>query len=82
MAMSDLLKPTKPAKVKKTVEQLLGEGQLKTGKTVLDDAVKKAQEHERFRLAAQEEERVCVRKKVIGTGAKNGCGPQKAKSLY
>ena len=56
--MSDALKPSKPAKVKKTVGELLGEGQLKTGKTVLDEAVKKAQEHERFSLAAQEEERM------------------------
>ena len=58
MAMSDVLKPAKPAKVKKTVQELLGEGQLKTGNTVLDEVAKKAQEHERFIVAAQEEERM------------------------
>ena len=56
--MTDLLKPAKPAKVKKTVEDLLGEGKLKTGKTVLDEAAKKVQDHERFMAAAQEEERM------------------------
>jgi len=56
--MSNLLKPTKPTKVKKTVEELLGEGKLKTGKTVLDEGAQKVQEHERFMAAAQEEERM------------------------
>jgi hypothetical protein len=56
--MSDLSKPAKSTKVKKTVEELLGEGKLKTGKTVLDEEAKKAQEHERFMAAAQEEERM------------------------
>ena len=60
--MPDLLKPTKPAKVKKTVEELLGEGKLKTGKTVLDEVAKKAREHECFMAAAQEEERMLSHK--------------------
>jgi len=60
--MSDVLKPAKPAKVKKTVQELLGEGQLKTGKTVLDEVAKKVQEHERFIVAAQEEERMSSHK--------------------
>ena len=60
--MSDVLKPTKPAKVKKTVGELLGEGQIKTGKTILDEAVKKAREQEGFKAAAQEEERMRTQK--------------------
>jgi hypothetical protein len=62
MAMSDVLKPTKPAKVKKTVGELLGDGQIKTGKTILDEAVKKAREQEGFKAAAQEEERMRTQK--------------------
>ena len=60
--MSDVLKPTKPAKVKKTVGELLGDGQIKTGKTILDEAVKKAREQEGFKAAAQEEERMRTQK--------------------
>ena len=56
--MTDQLKPTKPAKVKKTLNELLDEGQVKTGKTVLNEAAKKAQEQELFLAAAQEEERM------------------------
>ena len=48
--MSDLLKPSKQPKVKKTLNELLGEGQVKTGKAVLNEAAKKAQE-ELFYLA-------------------------------
>jgi len=36
----------------------LGEGKLKTGKTVLDEGAQKVEEHERFMAAAQEEERM------------------------
>jgi hypothetical protein len=60
--MSDLSKPAKSTKVKKTVEELLGEGKLKTGKTFLAEAAKKAQEHECFKAAAQEEERMRTQK--------------------
>ena len=56
--MSDLRKPSKLPKVKKTLNELLGEGQVKTGKTVLNEAAKKAQEQELFLAAAQEEERM------------------------
>jgi hypothetical protein len=56
--MSDLLKPSKPPKVKKTLNQLLGEGQVKTGKTLLDQAAHKIKEKETFLAAAQEEERM------------------------
>jgi hypothetical protein len=51
-------KPTKQAKVKKTLNELLGEGQVKTGKTVLEQAAQKMQQQEAFLVAAQEEERM------------------------
>jgi hypothetical protein len=60
--MPELHKPAKPSKVKKTVGELLGEGQIKTGKTILDEATKKAQEHECFKAAAHEEERMRTQK--------------------
>jgi len=51
-------KPTKLPKVKKTLDELLGEGQVKTGKTVLEQAAQKTQQQEAFLAAAQEEERM------------------------
>ena len=51
-------KPTKSAKVKKTLNELLGEGQVKTGKALLEQAAQKLQEKETFLAAAQEEERM------------------------
>ena len=46
--MSDLRKSSTPAKamakVKKTLADLLGDGQLKTGKTLLDEKAQKAKE--------------------------------------
>ena len=56
--MTDQLKPTKPAKVKKTLNELLGEGQVRTGKTLLEQAAQKIQQQEAFLAAAQEEERM------------------------
>ena len=56
--MSDLLKPSKPPKVKKTLNELLDEGQVKTGKTLLEQAAQKTQQQEAFLAAAQEEERM------------------------
>ena len=52
------LRSTKPPKVKKTLDDLLGEGQVKTGKAVLDEKAKKAKEEELFLAAAQEELRM------------------------
>ncbi len=52
------LRSTKPPKVKKTLDDLLGEGQVKTGKAVLDEKAQKAKEAELFLAAAQEEERM------------------------
>ena len=49
--MPDLLKPTKPTKlpkVKKTVEDLLGDGQLTTGQAFLEQAAQKTQQQEAF----------------------------------
>ena len=51
-------KPVKPSKVKKTLDDLLGEGQVKTGKAVLDENAQKAKEEEFFLAAAQEELRM------------------------
>jgi len=51
-------KPEKQTKVKKTLDELLGEGQVKTGKTVLEQAVQKTQQQEAFLAAAQDEERM------------------------
>ena len=59
--MPDLLKSPKtekPLKVKKTLDDLLGEGQVKTGKAVLDEKAQKAKEEELFLAAAQEELRM------------------------
>jgi len=56
--VSDLLKPSRPPKVKKTLNELLGEGQVKTGKTLLEQAAQKTQQQEAFLVAAQEEERM------------------------
>ena len=60
--MSDLRKSSTPAKamakVKKTLKDLLGDGQLKTGKTLLDEKAQKAKEQEVFLAAAQVEERM------------------------
>ena len=56
--MSDLLKPSKSPKVKKTLNELLGEGQIKTGKTLLEQAAQKTQQQKAFLAAAQEEERM------------------------
>jgi hypothetical protein len=48
----------KPPKLKKTVDELLEEGQVKTGKTLLAQAAQKIQEKEAFLAAAQDEERM------------------------
>ena len=48
----------KSLKVKKTLDDLLGEGQVKTGKAVLDEKAQKAKEEELFLAAAQEELRM------------------------
>ena len=50
-------KPTKPLKVKKTLGDLMVDGEVKLGKTVLDEKAQKAKEAELFLAAAQEEER-------------------------
>ena len=52
------LRTVKPLKVKKTFDDLLGEGQVKTGKAVLDEKAQKAKEEELFLAAAQEELRM------------------------
>ena len=52
------LRSTKPPRVKKTLDDLLGEGQVKTGKAVLDEKAQKAKEEELFLAAAQEELRM------------------------
>ena len=56
--MSDLLKPSKSPKVKKTLNELLDEGHVKSGKTLLEQAAQKTQQQEAFLVAAQEEERM------------------------
>jgi hypothetical protein len=56
--MSDVLKPSKLPKLKKTLNELLGEGQVKTGKVLLEQAEQKTQQQEAFLAAAQEEERM------------------------
>jgi len=59
--MSDLLKSTKAEKspkVKKTLGDLLGEGQVKTGSAVLAEKTQKAKEAELFLAAAREEARM------------------------
>ena len=52
------VKPTKLPKVKKTLDELLSEGQVKTGKTVLEQVAQKTQQQEAFLVAAQDEERM------------------------
>ena len=52
----------KQAKLKKTLDELLGEGQVKTGKTVLEQAAQKIEQQEAFLVAAQEEERMRTQK--------------------
>ena len=56
--MSDLPKPRKSPKVKKTLNELLDEGQVKTGKVLLEQAAQKTRQQEAFLVAAQEEERM------------------------
>ena len=59
--MSDALSTNhtkKSPNVKKTLDDLLGEGQVKTGKAVLDEKAQKAKEEELFLAAAQEELRM------------------------
>ena len=51
-------KPIKSLKVKKTLGDLMVDGQVKLGKTVLDEKAQKAKEAELFLAAAQEEERM------------------------
>ena len=51
-------KSAKQPKVKKTLGELLGEGQVKTGKTLLAQAAQKIREKEAFLAAAQDEERM------------------------
>ena len=48
----------KISKTKKTVEELLIEGSLKTGKTVLSEKAQKAKDQELFTQAAIEEARM------------------------
>jgi hypothetical protein len=48
----------KPLKMKKTVDELFKEGQVKTGKMLLEQAAQKIQEKEAFLAAAQDEERM------------------------
>ena len=55
---SQSTKPPKLAKIKKTLNELLGEGQVKTGKVLLEQAAQKTQQQEAFLAAAQEEERM------------------------
>ena len=57
-------KPTKSAQVKKTLEDLLGDGQVKLGKTVLSERAQKERELEIFAQAAQEEARLRRYKKA------------------
>ena len=65
--MPDLPQPTKPTKtanstkqpkVKKTLEELLGERQITTGKAFLEQAAQKIEQQQAFLVAAQEEERM------------------------
>ena len=65
--MSDLLKPSKQPKVKKTLNELLGEGQVKTGKTLLEQAALKTQQQEAF-LAAPQKKSACAPKRVSAQG--------------
>ena len=48
----------KPPKLKKTVNELLKEGQVKTGKALIEQAAQKIREKEAFLVAAQDEERM------------------------
>lgn len=56
-------KTSKISKIKKTLEKLLGEGQIKTGKTLLSEKAQKAKDQEAFAIAAQEEARLQKAKK-------------------
>ena len=56
--MSIPKKAPKNPKVKKTLGDLLGDGQVKTGKAFLDERVQQAREQEIFALAATEEARM------------------------
>ena len=49
----DFIKAAKPSKVKKTLDDLLVDGQVKLGKTVLDESAQKERELEIFAQAAQ-----------------------------
>jgi hypothetical protein len=69
--MPDLPQPTKPTKTanstklpkaKKTLEELLGERQITTGKAFLEQAAQKIEQQEAFLGAAQEEERMRTQK--------------------
>jgi len=69
--MPDFPQPTKPIKtanstkqpkVKKTLEELLGERQITTGKAFLEQAAQKIEQQEAFLVAAQEEERMRTQK--------------------
>ena len=51
-------KTAKNLKMKKTLDDLLSEGQLMTGKALLDQRVRKEKEAQAFALAAQEEARM------------------------
>jgi uncharacterized protein (UPF0216 family) len=53
-----MLSKKKLPKVKKTLQELLSEGHLKTGKTVLDEKAQKAKELEIFAQAALDEARM------------------------
>jgi hypothetical protein len=51
-------KTAKNLKMKKTLDDLLSEGQLMTGKALLDERVRKERQAQAFALAAQEEARM------------------------
>ena len=51
-------KTAKNLKMKKTLDDLLSEGQLMTGKALLDERVRKERQAQEFALAAQEEARM------------------------
>ena len=53
-----MLPQKKLPKVKKTLDELLHDGQLKTGKTILSEKDQQERDQAVFRLAAIEEERM------------------------
>ena len=55
--------PQEKTKVKKTLEDLLVDGQVKTGRDVLDEKARQVKALEEFTLAALEEARMQQRKK-------------------